>query len=65
MAFARVALLVTLLGVAAADGGGDSIYPTDHWKFVTKITPANVDSEIKAAVDGGKTMFVRLIASEG
>ncbi len=44
-----VALLVALgLGLAAAAaGGGDGIYPADHWKFSTKITPANVDAEIK------------------
>jgi hypothetical protein len=55
----KVLLLAALLGVASA------IYPDDHWSFSKKLTSANIDDEIKAAVDGGKTMFVRLIASAG
>jgi hypothetical protein len=42
-----------------------AIYPTDHWSYSKKLTTANFESEIQAAVDGGKTMFVRMIASEG
>ncbi len=55
----KVLLLAALLGVASA------IYPDDHWSYSTKLTASNIDDEIKAAVDGGKTMFVRLIASAG
>ena len=47
------------MGVASA------IYPDDHWSFAKKLTSSNIDDEIKSAVDGGKTMFVRLIASAG
>ena len=55
----KVLLLAALLGVASA------IYPDDHWNFSKKLTSSNIDDEIKAAVDGGKTLFVRLIASAG
>jgi hypothetical protein len=55
----KVLLLAALLGVASA------IYPDDHWSFSKKLTSSNIDDEIKSAVDGGKTMFVRLIASAG
>jgi hypothetical protein len=51
--------------VPAAGPGGAGIYPSDHWSYATKITPSNVDAEIKAAVDGGKTLYMRMIASEG
>jgi len=59
MAVAKVAVLLALLGVAAA------IYPDDHWSYSTKLSSANAETEIKKAVDSGKTMFVRFIASEG
>jgi hypothetical protein len=52
-------LLAAVLGVAAA------IYPDDHWTYSTQLTAANIDSEIATAVDSGKTMFVRIIASAG
>jgi len=32
---------------------------------VTKVTQSNIDDFIKSNVDGGKTLFVRFIASEG
>ena len=41
------------------------IYPDDHWSYSTKLSVANFDENIKEAVDAGKTMFVRWIASEG
>jgi hypothetical protein len=55
----KVLLLAALLGVASA------IYPDDHWSYSTKLSASNIDDEIKSAVDGGKTMFVRLVASAG
>jgi hypothetical protein len=53
------ALLTTALLVA----GG--IYPDGHFDAVTKMTDSNKDQVIKDAVDSGKTLFVRFIASEG
>jgi hypothetical protein len=41
------------------------IYPSDHFEYSAKLSQENFNSEITAAVDGGKTMFVRFIASEG
>lgn len=52
-------VVLTLLGVAQA------IYPDNHWQHSTKLTVSNFDDEIKNAVDSGKTMMVRWIASEG
>ncbi len=61
---------VMAAGVAAAvsaggGGGGGSIYPADHWSYSTRLTASNFNSEVTSAVDSGKTMFVRFIASEG
>ena len=42
-----------------------AIYPEDHFTFSKKLTTSNFDTEIRGAVDGGKTMFVRWIASPG
>ena len=42
-----------------------AIYPDEHWDYSTKLTKDNIDSTIKECVDGGKTLFVRFIASEG
>lgn len=58
MPLARLALL-------AAVGAHAGIYPDGHWDVVTKCTKENVDEKVKEAVDAGKTMFVRWIASEG
>jgi len=58
---ARAAL--SLLAVLGAHGGG--IYPDGHWDIVKKCTKGNMDATVKEAVDGGKTLFVRWIASEG
>jgi len=52
-------LLTTALLVSAG------IYPDGHFDAVTKMTADNKDATIKAAVDSGKTLFVRFIASEG
>lgn len=42
-----------------------AIYPDDHFTFSKKLTVSNFDAEVKEAVDSGKTMFVRWIASPG
>ena len=55
----KVLLLAALLGVASA------IYPDDHWSYSTKLTAANIDTEIENAISAGKTLFVRFIASAG
>ncbi len=41
------------------------IYPDDHFDVATKCTKDNIDDLIKTNVDGGKTLFIRFIASEG
>lgn len=51
------ALMATLLATA--------IYPSDHWKHATKLTPSNFEGFIKENVDAGKTAIVRWIASAG
>jgi len=54
------------LGVLAALGGvRGGIYPDGHWDVVKKCTVDNMDATVKEAVDAGKTLFVRWIASEG
>ena len=58
----EVAVMATaLLTVALLS----SIYPDDHFDTVTKLTQSNIDTTIKGAIDDGKTLFVRFIASEG
>ena len=42
-----------------------AIYPSDHWKHATKLTPANFEPFVKEQVDAGKTLIVRWIASAG
>jgi len=51
-----------MLAILALSAG---IYPTDHWKYSTKLTKAKFEPFIKENVDAGKTVFVRWIASEG
>ena len=41
------------------------IYPSDHWDHATKLTTKNFEPFVKEAVDAGKTLFVRWIASAG
>ena len=41
----------------------DAIYPDDHWSHSTRLTTDNFESSVQAAIDEGKTMFVRWIAS--
>jgi len=41
------------------------IYPDDHWSYSTQLTADSIEPEIQKALDGGKTMFVRFIASSG
>lgn len=68
----RLCLLLAVVALAAAHPGHDhdhmhdpSIYPHDHWSYSTKLTKQNFDSVIQEAIDAGKTMFVRWIASDG
>ena len=42
-----------------------AIYPENHWDYSTKITKANLDSVIEGNINGGKTLFIRFIASAG
>ena len=42
----------------------DAIYPTDHWKYSTKLTKDNFMSTLKDVIESSdKTLFVRWIAS--
>jgi len=56
--FYSIAILM-MLGFAHA------IYPSDHFDYSTKLTVDNFDEQVKAAVDSGKTLMVRWIASPG
>jgi len=60
-----MAALSLLLGAVAAITANAGIYPDDHWDHATELTPENVDEFVKSNVDGGKTVFIRWIASEG
>ena len=42
-----------------------SIYPDGHFDTVTQLTSSNIDATIEGALNEGKTLFVRFIASEG
>jgi hypothetical protein len=55
---AAIALTSALLVTAG-------IYPESHFDYATKMTAANKDSVIADAINAGKTLFVRFIASEG
>lgn len=57
----RVGLVLSLLAIANASG----IYPDGHFSRSTKLTVENFESSLTSAIDAGKTMFVRWIASEG
>ncbi len=62
-AFVIASLTLLLQGTEAA-GGGD-IYPADLWQHSTKLDKSNFDGTIQTAIDSGKTLFVRWIASNG
>jgi len=47
-------------------GGSASLYPSDHFEYATKLTEQSAfNTFIKENVDGGKTVFLRTIASDG
>jgi len=54
-------LIPLLLAISVLAG----IYPDGHWQHSTELTLDNFDATVKESVDGGKTLFVRWIASEG
>ena len=57
----RTLAICSAMGFAAA-----GINLDDHFTRSTRITSSNMlDDKVKQAVDGGKTLFVRIIASEG
>ena len=57
----QILLVAALAGGAAAAG----IYPEGHFERSTKLTVNTFDDVVQSAIDSGKTMFVRWIASEG
>jgi len=57
----RLALSLSLASLAAA-----GINLDDHFSRSTKLqSPSQLDSQVSKAVNGGKTLFVRIIASDG
>ena len=58
-------LLFLLFALSLVHQQVTAIYPEDHFSFSKKLTTSNFENEIKEAVDSGKTMFVRWIASAG
>ena len=63
MAFARA--FAGFLAISGIVSAGASIFPGDHWNYVSALEKENADQLVKEAVDAGKTMFIRWIASEG
>lgn len=57
--------VVLLAGLLAVLQVVQAIYPDDHWQFAKALTVDNFDTELQSAIDAGKTMMVRWIASEG
>jgi len=64
MILSRLLRLSVALFVSSAVLVVNAIYPDDHWNFSTKLTTSNYAETIQSAIDGGKTVFVRFIASE-
>jgi hypothetical protein len=52
-------LLLTAMSMASP------IYRTGHFNLVTELTTDNFEETVRTNVDGGKTLFVRWIASQG
>jgi len=59
---AALSALLVLTTAALVHGG---IHPDGHWDRCKELTPENADDFVKENVDGGKTVFIRWIASEG
>jgi hypothetical protein len=53
------------LAVLMMIGFAQAIYPSDHFDYSTKLTVDTFDEQVKSAVDSGKTLMVRWIASAG
>ena len=64
MILSRLLRLSVALFVSSAVLVVNAIYPDDHWNFSTKLTTSNYAETIQSEIDGGKTVFVRFIASE-
>jgi hypothetical protein len=54
-----------VIGILSLLVATNAIYNDDHWTYATKLTPENADAVVNDAIEAGKTMFVRWIASEG
>lgn len=64
----KMARAATVLGLAALWVGHAraGINLDDHFKRSARITSSNMlDDKVKTAVNSGKTLFVRIIASDG
>jgi hypothetical protein len=61
MFYSLPVLVLVLLGLSQAL----AIYPPDHFDYSTKLTVDTFDDQVKSAVDSGKTLMVRWIASAG
>jgi hypothetical protein len=53
------------MALLALTVGALAIIDPDHWSRVTRLTTENVEETIEGAIDSGRTMLVRIIASEG
>jgi hypothetical protein len=42
-----------------------AIYLDDHWSYSTQLTEENLQSTVQTAIEAGRTLFVRWIASPG
>jgi hypothetical protein len=55
--------LLLFLSAVFAVNADDLIYPDDHWSYSTRLTDDNFEATVSTAIDAGKTVMVRWIAS--
>jgi len=60
-----MAALSLLIGAVVVGTVSCSLFAEDHWTYSTDLTSENVDEFVKSNVDGGRTVFIKWIASEG
>ena len=66
MIASRGIVIVSSLILMVVNVAVDAIYPSDHWKYSTKLTKDNFMSTLKGVIESSeedKTLFVRWIAS--
>lgn len=69
MKSSMAALGALLLAASASGAAAQTAWNAEgdaHWQYVADIrSPGQFDELIQEAIDGGKTLFVRTIASDG